>query len=207
MENNPKAYIQANKERFLSDLFAKLRIPSISSQSEHKPDMDRMAAHWRDYLLKSGMQKAEVFPTAGNSIVYAERIIDPKAKTILIYGHYDVMPVEPLDLWESAPFEPEIRDGHVWARGADDDKGQTMIQALGFQTALAMGWVQCNVKVIFEGEEEIGSTNLDHFCKEHREMLQADVIIVSDTGMLGAETPSLTAGLRGLAYWEIEVTE
>ena len=206
MENNPKAYIQANKERFLSDLFAKLRIPSISSQSEHKPDMDRMAAHWHDYLLKSGMQKAEVFPTAGNSIVYAERIIDPKAKTILIYGHYDVMPVEPLDLWESAPFEPEIRDGHVWARGADDDKGQTMIQAFGFQTALAMGWVQCNVKVIFEGEEEIGSTNLEHFCKEHREMLQADVIIVSDTGMLGAETPSLTAGLRGLAYWEIEVT-
>ena len=206
MENNPKAYIQANKERFLSDLFAKLRIPSISSQSEHKPDMDRMAAHWRDYLLKSGMQKAEVFPTAGNSIVYAERIIDPKAKTILIYGHYDVMPVEPLNLWESAPFEPEIRDGHVWARGADDDKGQTMIQALGFQTALAMGWVQCNVKVIFEGEEEIGSTNLEHFCKEHREMLQADVIIVSDTGMLGEETPSLTAGLRGLAYWEIEVT-
>ena len=206
MENNPKAYIQANKERFLSDLFAKLRIPSISSQSEHKPDMDRMAAHWRDYLLKSGMQKAEVFPTAGNSIVYAERIIDPKAKTILIYGHYDVMPVEPLDLWESAPFEPEIRDGHVWARGADDDKGQTMIQAFGFQTALAMGWVQCNVKVIFEGEEEIGSTNLEHFCKEHREMLHADVIIVSDTGMLGAETPSLTAGLRGLAYWEIEVT-
>lgn len=206
MENNPKAYIQANKERFLSDLFAKLRIPSISSQSEHKPDMDRMAAHWRDYLLKSGMQKAEVFPTAGNSIVYAERIIDPKAKTILIYGHYDVMPVEPLDLWESAPFEPEIRDGHVWARGADDDKGQTMIQAFGFQTALAMGWVQCNVKVIFEGEEEIGSTNLEHFCKEHREMLQADVIIVSDTGMLGAETPSLTAGLRGLAYWEIKVT-
>lgn len=206
MENNPKAYIQANKERFLSDLFAKLRIPSISSQSEHKPDMDRMAAHWRDYLLKSGMQKAEVFPTAGNSIVYAERIIDPKAKTILIYGHYDVMPVEPLNLWESAPFEPEIRDGHVWARGADDDKGQTMIQAFGFQTALAMGWVQCNVKVIFEGEEEIGSTNLEHFCKEHREMLQADVIIVSDTGMLGAETPSLTAGLRGLAYWEIEVT-
>lgn len=206
MENNPKAYIQANKERFLSDLFAKLRIPSISSQSEHKADMDRMAAHWRDYLLKSGMQKAEVFPTAGNSIVYAERIIDPKAKTILIYGHYDVMPVEPLDLWESAPFEPEIRDGHVWARGADDDKGQTMIQAFGFQTALAMGWVQCNVKVIFEGEEEIGSTNLEHFCKEHREMLQADVIIVSDTGMLGAETPSLTAGLRGLAYWEIEVT-
>lgn len=206
MENNPKAYIQANKERFLSDLFAKLRIPSISSQSEHKPDMDRMAAHWRDYLLKSGMQKAEVFPTAGNSIVYAERLIDPKAKTILIYGHYDVMPVEPLDLWESAPFEPEIRDGHVWARGADDDKGQTMIQAFGFQTALAMGWVQCNVKVIFEGEEEIGSTNLEHFCKEHREMLQADVIIVSDTGMLGADTPSLTAGLRGLAYWEIEVT-
>lgn len=206
MENNPKAYIQANKERFLSDLFAKLRIPSISSQSEHKADMDRMAAHWRDYLLKSGMQKAEVFPTAGNSIVYAERIIDPKAKTILIYGHYDVMPVEPLDLWESAPFEPEIRDGHVWARGADDDKGQTMIQAFGFQTALAMGWVQCNVKVIFEGEEEIGSTNLEHFCKEHREMLQADVIIVSDTGMLGADTPSLTAGLRGLAYWEIEVT-
>lgn len=206
MEKTPKAYIAANKDIFLNDLFDKLRIPSISSQSEHKPDMERMALHWRDYLLQSGMQKAEVFPTAGNPIVYAERIIDPKAKTILIYGHYDVMPVEPLELWKSAPFEPEVREGHIWARGADDDKGQTMIQVLGFKTALALGWVKCNVKIIFEGEEEIGSTHLEQFCKEHKEMLQADVIIVSDTGMVGHDTPTITAGLRGLAYWEVEVT-
>ena len=152
------------------------------------------------------MQRAEVYPTPGNPVVFAERIIDPSAKTILIYGHYDVMPVEPLELWKSEPFEPVIRDGHIWGRGADDDKGQTMIQVAGLRTALALDLVRCNVKIIFEGEEEIGSTHLEAFCQEHKEMLRADVILVSDTSMVGRNTPSLTTGLRGLAYWEIEVT-
>ena len=168
--------------------------------------MVRTAEHWRDYLLASGMQRAEVYPTPGNPVVFAERIIDPSAKTILIYGHYDVMPVEPLELWKSEPFEPVIRDGHIWGRGADDDKGQTMIQVAGLRTALALDLVRCNVKIIFEGEEEIGSTHLEAFCQEHKEMLHADVILVSDTSMVGRNTPSLTTGLRGLAYWEIEVT-
>jgi len=201
-----KEYIAAHEEEFLQDLFALLRIPSISSQSEHKPDMVRTAEHWRDYLLASGMQRAEVYPTPGNPVVFAERIIDPSAKTILIYGHYDVMPVEPLELWKSEPFEPVIRDGHIWGRGADDDKGQTMIQVAGLRTALALDLVRCNVKIIFEGEEEIGSTHLEAFCQEHKEMLRANVILVSDTSMVGRSTPSLTTGLRGLAYWEIEVT-
>ena len=201
-----KEYIAAHEEEFLQDLFALLRIPSISSQSEHKPDMVRTAEHWSDYLLASGMQRAEVYPTPGNPVVFAERIIDPSAKTILIYGHYDVMPVEPLELWKSEPFEPVIRDGHIWGRGADDDKGQTMIQVAGLRTALALDLVRCNVKIIFEGEEEIGSTHLEAFCQEHKEMLRADVILVSDTSMVGRNTPSLTTGLRGLAYWEIEVT-
>lgn len=203
---NIRDYIRENEARFLEDLFALIRIPSVSAKSEHKPDMQRCAEHWRDHLLRVGAQKAKVFRTPGNPVVYAERIMDPKAKTILVYAHYDVMPPEPLELWKSEPFEPVIRDGHIWARGADDDKGQGMIQVKGFETALALGLVQCNVKFLFEGEEEIGSTNLEAFCRAHKEMLSADVIIVSDTSMVSAETPSLTTGLRGLAYWEMEVT-
>lgn len=203
---NIRDYIRENEARFLEDLFALIRIPSVSAKSEHKPDMQRCAEHWRDHLLQVGAQKAEVFQTPGNPVVYAERIMDPKAKTILVYAHYDVMPPEPLELWKSEPFEPVIRDDHIWARGADDDKGQGMIQVKGFETALALGLVQCNVKFLFEGEEEIGSTNLEAFCRAHKEMLSADVIIVSDTSMVSAETPSLTTGLRGLAYWEMEVT-
>ena len=203
---NIRDYIRENEACFLEDLFALIRIPSVSAKSEHKPDMQRCAEHWRDHLLRVGAQKAEVFRTPGNPVVYAERIMDPKAKTILVYAHYDVMPPEPLELWKSDPFEPVIRDGHIWARGADDDKGQGMIQVKGFETALALGLVQCNVKFLFEGEEEIGSTNLEAFCRAHKEMLSADVIIVSDTSMVSAETPSLTTGLRGLAYWEMEVT-
>ncbi len=201
-----KEYIRENEERFLGELFQLIRIPSVSAKSEHKEDMMRCAEHWRDHLLALGVQKAEVYPTAGHPVVYAERMIDPAAKTILIYAHYDVMPPEPLELWKSEPFEPVIRDGRIWARGADDDKGQSMIQVKGFETALAHDLVRCNVKFLFEGEEEIGSTHLEAFCHEHKEMLQADVILLSDTSMVSAETPSLTTGLRGLAYWEIEVT-
>lgn len=201
-----KEYVSANETRFLEELFELIRIPSVSAKSEHKNDMIRCAEHWKEHLLKVGVTRAEVFPTPGNPVVYAEYIKDSKLPTILIYAHYDVMPPEPLDLWKSEPFEPEIRDGKIWARGADDDKGQSMIQVKAFETALKLGLIRCNVKFLFEGEEEIGSVNLEDFCTAHRDMLKCDVIMVSDTGMVAADIPSLTTGLRGLAYWQIEVT-
>lgn len=201
-----KSYIETNQARFLEELFSLIRIPSVSAKSEHKPDMLACAKRWAELLISSGADRAEVMPTTGNPVVYAERIISPEAKTVLVYSHYDVMPAEPLELWKSNPFEPEIRDGRIWARGADDDKGQGMIQVKGFETALQLDLLHCNVKFIFEGEEEIGSPSLEDFCMTHRELLRSDVILVSDTSMVSAETPSLTTGLRGLAYWEIEVT-
>lgn len=201
-----KEYIEKHKEVFLNDLFEKLRIPSISSQSEHKPDMIKMAEHWCGYLKALGMTKSEVFETPGNPVVYAERIIDEKAKTVLVYGHYDVMPVEPLELWESNPFEPEIRNGKIYARGADDDKGQSTTQILGLKTALDLGYVKTNIKIILEGEEEIGSVNLEDFCLKYRDLLKSDIIVVSDTSMISPNVPSITTGLRGLSYLEIEVT-
>jgi acetylornithine deacetylase/succinyl-diaminopimelate desuccinylase-like protein len=201
-----KAYIESNKDRFLEELFSLIRIPSISAKQEHKPDMVACAERWKELLLAAGADKAEVMPTTGNPVVYGERFYSLEAPTILVYSHYDVMPAEPLNLWKSDPFEPEIRDGRIWARGADDDKGQAMMQVKGFETALKMDLVKCNVKFIFEGEEEIGSPSLETFCKENQELLKADVILVSDTSMVSAETPSLTTGLRGLAYWEVEVT-
>lgn len=201
-----KAYIEEHKDRFRDEWFSLLRIPSVSSQSEHKADMVKCAERWKELLLASGATRAEVMPTAGNPVVYAERIVSASAPTVLVYGHYDVMPPEPLELWKSNPFEPEIRDGRVYARGADDDKGQAMIQVKGFETALRTGILNCNVKFILEGEEEIGSISLGDFCAAHKELLAADVILVSDTSMVSEETPSLTTGLRGLSYWEVEVT-
>ncbi len=201
-----KAYIEEHKDRFRDEWFSLLRIPSVSSQSEHKADMVKCAERWKELLLASGATRAEVMPTAGNPVVYAERIVSVSAPTVLVYGHYDVMPPQPLELWKSNPFEPEIRDGRVYARGADDDKGQAMIQVKGFETALQTGILNCNVKFILEGEEEIGSISLGDFCAAHKELLAADVILVSDTSMVSEETPSLTTGLRGLSYWEVEVT-
>lgn len=201
-----KSYIESNQDRFLEELFSLIRIPSISAKQEHKADMLACAQRWTEVLLSSGADKAVVMPTTGNPIVYAEKIISATAPTVLVYAHYDVMPAEPLELWKSNPFEPEIRDGRIWARGADDDKGQGMIQVKGFETALQEGLLNCNVKFIFEGEEEIGSPSLEAFCQEHKELLKSDIILVSDTSMVSAEVPSLTTGLRGLAYWELEVT-
>lgn len=200
-----KEYIKEHEGRFLEELFALIRIPSISAKTEHKEDMQRCARYWQEHLQRLGVQ-AEVYQTAGNPIVYGEYIIDASAPTVLVYGHYDVMPAEPLELWKSEPFEPEIRDGHIWARGADDDKGQSMTQIKGFETAKALGLLRCNVKFVLEGEEEIGSTHLEGFLTQYKDMLSADVILVSDTSMVSSEVPSLTSGLRGLAYWEIEVT-
>ena len=200
-----KEYIKEHEGRFLEELFALIRIPSISAKTEHKEDMQRCARYWQEHLQGLGVH-AEVYQTAGNPIVYGEYIIDASAPTVLVYGHYDVMPAEPLELWKSEPFEPEIRDGHIWARGADDDKGQSMTQIKGFETAKALGLLRCNVKFVLEGEEEIGSTHLEGFLTQYKDMLSADVILVSDTSMVSSEVPSLTSGLRGLAYWEIEVT-
>ncbi|MBR6648962.1 MAG: dipeptidase [Bacteroidaceae bacterium] len=201
-----KKYIQENEERFLDELFSLIRIPSISARSSHKGDIQACAERWKELLIEAGADSATVMPSTGNPLVYGEKIIDPSAPTVLIYSHYDVMPAEPLELWNSDPFEPVIRDGRIWARGADDDKGQAMIQVKAFEYMVKSNELRHNIKFIFEGEEEIGSPSLNAFLCEHKELLKADIILVSDTSMLGADLPSLTTGLRGLAYWEVEVT-
>lgn len=201
-----KEYIKENESRFLDELFSLIRIPSISAKPEHRDDMLACASRWKELLLEAGADEAMVMPSQGNPLVYAEKRVSLDAPTVLVYAHYDVMPAEPLELWKSDPFEPEVRDGHIFARGADDDKGQSFIQVKAFEYMVRHGELKHNVKFIFEGEEEIGSPSLNAFLKEHRELLKADVILVSDTSMLGADLPSLTTGLRGLAYWEIEVT-
>lgn len=199
-------YIQANERRFLDELCGLIRIPSISPMPEHKDDMSACAERWRQLLLSAGADEAIVMPSAGNPLVFAQKHVSDTAPTVLVYGHYDVMPAEPLELWNTHPFEPIIRHGQLWARGADDDKGQSMIQAKAFEYVVKEGLLKHNVKFILEGEEEIGSPSLNAFLKAHKDLLKADVIIVSDTSMLGEYLPSLTTGLRGLAYWQIEVT-
>lgn len=199
-------YIEENKDRFLEELFNLIRIPSISSIQSHKPDMYKAAQYWAELLLQSGADKSAVYETEGNPVTYAEKIIDKKLPTVLVYAHMDVMPVDPIEKWESAPFEPEIKDGKIYARGADDDKGQSMIQAKAFELMVKTNTLPCNVKFMIEGEEEIGSPNLGKWCEDNKEMLQADVILVSDTSLIGPDAPSITTGLRGLAYWEVEVT-
>lgn len=201
-----KAYVEANKERFLEELFGLIRIPSISSISDHKPDMQRAAEYWAQSLKAAGCDKVEIMPTPGNPVVYGEKIINPNAPTVLVYGHYDVMPVDPIDLWKSPPFEPEIRDGKIFARGADDDKGQAFMHAKAFEFMVKTGQLPCNVKFMVEGEEEVGSPNLGAFCDANKDMLKADIILVSDTSMIAIDIPSITVGLRGLAYMEVEVT-
>lgn len=201
-----KNYVEANKQRFLDELFGLIRIPSISSISDHKPDMEKAAQYWRASILAAGADKAEVMPSDGNPVVYGEKIIDPKLPTILVYGHYDVMPVDPIEKWNTPPFEPVVKDGKIWARGADDDKGQAFMHAKAFELMVKTNTLPCNVKFMIEGEEEIGSPSLGKWCETHKEMLKADIILVSDTGMLSLDMPSITTGLRGLAYWQVEVT-
>lgn len=203
---NIKQHIEENKQRFLDELFGLIRIPSISSEEKHKPDMVKAAEYWKEIILKAGADKAEVMPSVGNPVVYGEKIIDPALPTVMIYGHYDVMPVDPLNLWDSKPFEPEIRDEKIYARGADDDKGQAFMHAKAFEYMVHTNTLPCNVKFMIEGEEEIGSPSLPKFCTEHKEMLKADVILVSDTSMIARDIPSITSGLRGLAYWQVEIT-
>ncbi len=201
-----KSYLENNRQRFMDELFELIRIPSISAQSEHKGDMECCAAWLADSLKKAGADRAEVMPTKGNPVVYAEKIVDPERPTVLVYGHYDVMPVDPVGQWHTPPFEPVIKDGRIWARGANDDKGQLFMHAKAFEAMVATGTLPCNVKFMLEGEEEIGSTSLYDWCEEHREMLAADVILVSDTGLIAWDVPSITCGLRGLCYVEVQVT-
>ncbi len=198
-------YIEANRERFLEELFGLIRIPSVSANEANKADMVRAAEYIRDLLAANGADRAEVYPTTGNPVVYGERMVDPSLPTILVYGHYDVMPAEPLEKWVSKPFEPEIRDGKIWARGADDDKGQLFMHLKAFEMMNATGTLACNVKFMIEGEEEAGSASLSGFCSEYHDMLRSDVILVSDTTMISTEIPSITSGLRGLSYIQIEV--
>ncbi|MCQ2346439.1 MAG: dipeptidase [Paludibacteraceae bacterium] len=206
---NISDYIQSNRSRFMEEWASLIRIPSVSCQPEHKDDMLRCANRWRELLLAAGCQRAEVMPSKGNPFVFAEYAPATEkvdTKTVLVYAHYDVMPAEPLELWKSNPWEPEVRDGRLYARGADDDKGQAMIQAKAFEYMVRENLMNCHVKFIFEGEEEIGSPSLEAFISEHKDLLKCDIILVSDTSMIGKATPSLTTGLRGLAYWQIEVT-
>lgn len=204
--NAVQQYIEANRERFLEKLFEIIRIPSISADSAYKADMDRCAEAIRATLMDAGADKAEIYPTEGPSIVYAEKIVDTNAPTVLVYGHYDVMPVDPIELWHTNPFEPVIKDGKIYARGADDDKGQSFMHIAAFEAMVKTGSLKCNVKFMLEGEEEIGSKQLTKWCETHKELIKADVILVSDTSLLGMDAPSITCGLRGLAYVEAEIT-
>ncbi len=201
-----KTYLNEHKTRILEELFSLIRIPSVSAHAHRQPEIIQCADRWKELLLAAGVDKVDILPTAGNPVVYAEKLVNSSLPTILIYGHYDVMPAEPLDLWVSPPFEPEVRDGHIFARGADDDKGQSFMHAKAFEYVLSSGELKCNVKFLIEGEEEIGSPSLEVFCAENKDLLACDIIIVSDTSMLAADMPSITTGLRGLAYWQIEVS-
>ena len=201
-----KEYQSQNKDRFLNELLELLRIPSISARSEHKKDMTKCANAVKEKLLQAGADKAEIFSTAGYPVVYGEKITDPAMPTVLVYGHYDVQPPDPLHLWHSGPFEPVIKDEKIFARGACDDKGQFYMHIKAFETMIKTNSLPTNVKFIIEGEEEVGSPNLAVFINEKKDMLKADVILISDTAMLSLQNPSIDIGVRGLSYIEVEVT-
>ncbi len=201
-----KDYQSANKDRFLEELLALLRIPSVSAKSEHKPDMLACAEAVKQRLMEAGVDKAEIYETAGHPIVYAEKITDPSKPTVLVYGHYDVQPAEPLELWKSGPFEPVIIDGKIFARGSCDDKGQFYMHVKALETLIQTNTMQNNIKFCIEGEEEVGSPNLGKFVTANKELLACDCVLISDTAMISLDTPSLDNGLRGLSYIEVEVT-
>jgi len=201
-----KNYVETNQERFLEELFDLIRIPSISAREEHGDDMHKSAEFIKSSLLKAGADHAEVKKTTGWPVVYGHKMVDDSLPTVLVYGHYDVQPVEPLELWDSPPFEPEVRDGKIFARGADDDKGQLYMHVKAFELMNRTGTLACNVKFMIEGEEEIGSPSLKEFCKQNKELLKANIILISDTTMIAQDIPSITVGLRGLSYLEVELT-
>ena len=200
-----KNYIEQNKERFYEELFSLLRIPSISAKAEHKDDMRRCAERLAVLLMEAGADFAEVSPSDGNPVVYGEKMVDPALKTVLVYGHYDVQPPEPLEKWRTDPFEPVIHDGAIWGRGANDDKGQLFMHIKAFEFLVRSGQLRHNVKFMFEGEEEIGSPNLPAWIKANKKRLSADVCLVSDTTMISEKVPSINCGMRGLSYLEVKV--
>jgi acetylornithine deacetylase/succinyl-diaminopimelate desuccinylase-like protein len=201
-----QTYIQEHKDRFLSELLDLLRIPSVSADSKYAADVRRTAEFIREKLTLAGADNVEICETAGFPIVYGEKIIDSSLPTILVYGHYDVQPADPLNLWDSPPFEPVIKDEKIYARGACDDKGQVYMHLKAFEAMMATDTLPCNVKFMIEGEEEVGSDNLGTFVKANKEKLKADVILISDTAIIANDTPSIDVGLRGLSYLEVEVT-
>jgi len=198
-------YIEKNRDRFLNELLELLRIPSVSADSKFKPDMLKAAEYVRDRIAEAGADRVEIYQTEGHPVVYGEKIIDPALPTVLIYGHYDVQPADPYELWNSPPFEPVIKNDRIYARGACDDKGQFYMHIKALEIMLATGTLSCNVKVMIEGEEEIGSSNLGTFVREYKEMLQCDTILISDTSIIANDVPSIETGLRGLTYVEVEV--
>jgi len=201
-----KAYIEQNKQKFLDELLELLRIPSVSADSRHNADTAKCAEAVKASLLAAGCDSAEICPTGGHPIVFAQKIIDPNLPTVLTYGHYDVQPPDPLDLWTSGPFDPVVKDGKIYARGACDDKGQMYMHVKSLETMIQTNSLPCNVKFIIEGEEEVGSSNLGAFLEANKEKLKADIVLVSDTSMISMDSPSIETGLRGLAYMEVEVT-
>ena len=201
-----KSYIEENKDRFLEELFDLIRIPSVSAKEENKEDMLRAAEYLKNSLMEAGADKATIYSTEGHPVLVGEKIIDKSLPTVLVYGHYDVQPAEPYDLWNTDPYEPVIRDDKIWARGADDDKGQLFMHVKAFEYMVRTGNLPCNVKFMIEGEEEIGSASLAKFCDGHKDLLKADVILVSDTTMIAPDIPSITTGLRGLTYMQVELT-
>ena len=201
-----KDYQEKNKDRFLNELLDLLRIPSISAKTENKADMITCAEAVKQRLVEAGVDKVEIYPTDGHPVVYAEKIIDPSKPTVLVYGHYDVQPAEPLELWKSGPFDPVIIDGKIFARGSCDDKGQVYMHVKALETMVQTNTLTTNIKFCIEGEEEVGSPNLGKFVASHKELLKADCILISDTAMLSMENPSIDTGVRGLSYIEVEVT-
>ena len=199
-------YIEKNKDRFLQELFELLKQPSISANPKYKDSVFNTAKMVKDNLDKIGIENTKLYETKGYPIVYGEKIIDKALPTVLIYGHYDVQPPDPLDLWHSDPFKPEVRNEKIYARGACDDKGQFFMHVKAAETMLATNSLTCNIKFMIEGEEEVGSENLEDFVKNNKELLSSDVILISDTGIIANDTPSITTGLRGLSYVEVEVT-
>ncbi len=204
--NDVKTFIEKHKDTYLSELFELLRIPSVSADSRHKDDVRKAAVYVVKKLQDAGVDRAELMETSGHPIVYAEKIIDPAKPTVLVYGHYDVQPPDPLALWNSPPFEPTVRDGKIYARGSCDDKGQFYMHIKALEIMVKHGQVPCNIKFMIEGEEEVGSAHLGEFVKANKSKLKADVILISDTSLISLDQPSITAGLRGLSYMEVQVT-
>ncbi|THU41287.1 dipeptidase [Niastella caeni] len=201
-----KDYQEKNKDRFLDELLELLRIPSVSANSDHKADMRKCAEKVQERLLEAGAGTARVYETAGHPVVYAERIVDPSKPTVLVYGHYDVQPPDPLNLWHSGPFEPVIKEGRIYARGSADDKGQFYMHVKALEILTKTNSLGNNIKFLIEGEEEVGSPNLAAFVAAHQELLKCDVILISDSSMISMDTPSIDIGVRGLAYIQVEVT-